>query len=95
MLDLAVAPKKATNLTLNTKTLEMARSLGINLSQTVDALLAAEVKRIYWERWNAENKEAIDHYNARIAEEGTFAEQVNRWLAEQGEDASGPVQKAA
>jgi antitoxin CcdA len=89
MLDLTAAPKKATNLTLNTKTLEMARSLGINVSQTVDVLLAAEIKRIYWERWNAENKDAIDHYNARIAAEGTFAQQVNQWLAEQGEDASG------
>lgn len=94
MLKLSTAPKKATNLTLNTKTLEMARSLGINVSQTVDVLLAAEVKRIYWERWNAENKDAIDHYNARIATEGTFAQQVNQWLAEQGEEAADLVQKA-
>ena len=64
------APKKATNLSLNSKTLEMARALGMNISQTVDALLTAEVKRRYWENWNEENKEAIAAYNARIAKEG-------------------------
>ncbi len=42
----------------------------MNISQTVDVLLAAEVKRRYWERWNEDNKEAIDAYNARIAREG-------------------------
>lgn len=64
------APKKATNLTLNAKVLEVARELGMNLSQTVDELLAAEVRRRYWERWNEDNKEAIAAYNGRIAKEG-------------------------
>ena len=45
------APKKATNLSLNSKVLEMARELGMNVSQTVDGLLAEEVKRRYWEKW--------------------------------------------
>ncbi|MEN9630618.1 MAG: hypothetical protein RJA10_3846, partial [Pseudomonadota bacterium] len=31
---------------------------------------AQEVQRRYWERWNEENKPAIEHYNARIAREG-------------------------
>jgi len=64
------APKRATNLSLNSKVLDMARELGMNISQTVDALLAEEVTRRYWERWNEENKEAIAEYNARIAREG-------------------------
>jgi antitoxin CcdA len=64
------APKRATNLTLNSRVLDMARELGLNVSATVDALLSQEVQRLYWERWNAQNKEAIDHYNARIAREG-------------------------
>jgi len=70
MLRFDKAPKKATNLSLNSKVLEMARDLGMNVSQTVDELLAAEVKRRYWERWNEDNKEAIAAYNARIAKEG-------------------------
>ena len=70
MLKFNDAPKKATNLSLNSKVLEMARELGMNVSQTVDALLAAEVQRRYWEKWNEENKEAVAAYNARIAKEG-------------------------
>lgn len=70
MLQFDKAPKKATNLSLNSKVLEMARELGMNVSQTVDALLMEEVKRRYWEQWNERNKEAIAAYNARIAKEG-------------------------
>lgn len=64
------APKKATNLSLNAKVLEMARELGMNISQTVDALLTEEVKRRYWEKWQAENQDAFAEYNARVAREG-------------------------
>lgn len=70
MLKFDDAPKKATNLSLNSKVLEIARELGMNVSQTVDELLAAEVRRRYWQRWNEENQEAIAEYNARIASEG-------------------------
>jgi antitoxin CcdA len=63
-------PKRPTNLSLDAGVLDMARELGMNVSATVDALLAEEVRRRYWERWNEENKEAIEHYNARIAREG-------------------------
>jgi antitoxin CcdA len=70
MLRFDNAPKKATNLSLNSKVLEMARELGMNVSQTVDGLLAEEVKRRYWEKWAEENKEGIAAHNARIAKEG-------------------------
>ena len=70
MLRFEHAPKKATNLSLNSKVLEVAREMGMNLSQTVDALLADEVKRRYWEQWNERNKDAVDEYNARIAKYG-------------------------
>ena len=70
MLSFNGAPKKATNLSLNTKVLETARELGMNISQTVNTLLAEEVKRRYWEQWNERNKDAIDAYNARIAKHG-------------------------
>lgn len=70
MLKFDDAPKRATNLSLNSKVLEMAKELGMNISQTVDTLLAEEVKRRYWERWKQENKHAIEEYNERIAREG-------------------------
>jgi antitoxin CcdA len=70
MLQFDKAPKKATNLSLNARVLEMARELGMNISQTVDGLLAKEVERRYWAQWNERNKDAIDAYNARIAKYG-------------------------
>jgi antitoxin CcdA len=76
------APKRPTNLSLNAKVLEAARELGINISQTVDHLLAEEVRRLYQEKWLSENRQAIDEYNARIEREGTFSQRVQRWLAE-------------
>ena len=70
MLRFDDGPKRPTNLSLNAKVLDMARELGMNLSQTVDALLAEEVRKRYWERWNDENREAVQAYNERIAREG-------------------------
>lgn len=70
MLRFDNSPKKPTNLSLNSKVLEMAREMGMNVSQTVDTLLAAEVRRRYWAQWNAENKEAVAEYNARLARDG-------------------------
>ena len=70
MLNFNNAPKKATHLSLNSKVLEKARELDMNVSQTVDALLAAEVRRCYWKKWNEDNKDGIAEYNARISREG-------------------------
>ena len=70
MLHFESAPKKATNLTLNSKVLALAKEMGMNISQTVDALLTEEVKRRYWAQWNEQNKDAIAAYNARIEQEG-------------------------
>ena len=70
MLRFEDAPKKPTNLSLNADVLAMARELGMNVSRTVDALLAEEVKRQYWVRWNEQNRDAIDQYNQRIEQEG-------------------------
>lgn len=66
----AAPTKRPINLSLTSKTVDMAKELGINLSQTVDAWLSEEVKRRYWERWREDNREAIDEYNQRIAKEG-------------------------
>jgi antitoxin CcdA len=72
------APKRAIHLTLNSQVLALAREMGLAISSTVDQLLAAEVERVYWERWRHENAAAIAHYNARIAQEGTFSQRVQQ-----------------
>jgi antitoxin CcdA len=80
MLNLDDGPKRATNLTLNAKVLDMARELGMNISQTVDALLAEEVRKRYWERWNEENKEAIAAYNERVEREGLVMQKYRTFM---------------
>jgi antitoxin CcdA len=76
------APKRAINLSLNSKVLDMAREMGLNISQTVDALLTEEVLRVYRQRWQQDNAEAIAHYNERIAREGTFSQRIRAHSAE-------------
>ena len=70
MKSASATSKRPVNLSINARTLDLAKELGMNLSQTVDSFLTAEVQRRYWERWNDDNKDAIDAYNARIEQEG-------------------------
>jgi antitoxin CcdA len=87
------APKRPVNLTLNSKVLDMARELGLNISQTVDALLTEEVLRRHWARWNEDNKEAIAHYNERVAREGLFSDRYRSFM--RGDVADEPHEDAA
>ncbi|MFC7459607.1 type II toxin-antitoxin system CcdA family antitoxin [Hydrogenophaga defluvii] len=99
MIHFENGPKKATNLTLNAKVLEMAKSMGMNISQTVDALLAKEVERRYWERWNEDNKEAVAAYNERIRRDGIWGSQYRSFARGLGDgreaDEAPSSQKAA
>ncbi|PIQ52776.1 MAG: post-segregation antitoxin CcdA [Comamonadaceae bacterium CG12_big_fil_rev_8_21_14_0_65_59_15] len=79
MLNFDNGVKNATNLSLNHKVLEVAREMGMNLSQTVGTLLADEVKRRYWAKWNEDNKEAIAAYNERVATYGLTLAKYRTW----------------
>lgn len=85
MRSLRDAPKRPINLSINSKVLDMAKEMGLNISQTVDALLTEEVMRQYWQRWQTDNAQAIADYNARIEREGTFSQRIRRYLAESAE----------
>ncbi len=89
MLHFENAPKKATNLSLNSRVLEAAREMGINISQTVDTLLAEEVKRLYWEKWNEDNKGAIDAYNQRVEAHGLPLAKYRTWGKGLGDGSKG------
>ena len=78
MIDLTDAPKKATNLSLNAKTLTLARELGMNLSQTVDELLAKEVTRRSVERWVANNPDTVAAYNRRVRKNGLWNDDLRK-----------------
>jgi len=79
------APKRAINLSLNSKVLDMARDMGMNISQTVDALLTEAVLKQHWERWNEDNAEAIAAYNERIEREGLFSDRVRTFMRPQSD----------
>lgn len=66
--------KRATNVSINQGLLEEAKALDINLSATLERALEAEVRARKRERWLAENREAIDAYNARVERDGVFSD---------------------
>jgi antitoxin CcdA len=80
MRSIRQAPKRPINLSLNAKVLDMAKDMGMNISQTVDALLTEEVLRQYWARWQHDNAEAIADYNARIEREGLFSDRYRTFM---------------
>ncbi|MFA5372352.1 MAG: type II toxin-antitoxin system CcdA family antitoxin [Sideroxydans sp.] len=69
------APKKATNLSINSDLLRQAKELHINLSQTVEDYLSSLVRQAKQQQWLAENAEFIAAYNKRIEKEGLPLEQ--------------------
>lgn len=68
------APRKATNLSVNSDLLRIARELGINLSRELEKRLEEIVAEKRRERWLAENQAAIDAYNQHIERHGTFSD---------------------
>lgn len=71
--DLA-APKKATNLTVNSDLLSQAKALGINISAVLEQSLAEQVKKLKAQAWVCENQSAIQAYNQDVEHNGTFSE---------------------
>jgi antitoxin CcdA len=71
---MSAAPKKATNLTLRVDLLEEARALGINLSQTLEDALEAELRRRREAAWRQENQAAIDAYARHVERDGVFSD---------------------
>ena len=68
------APKKPTNLSINSDLLNEAKALKINLSATLEAALINELKAARRDLWLAENKEAIDTCNKLADTHGLFAD---------------------
>ena len=73
------APKKATNLSINSDLLRQAKALHINLSQTVEEHLANLVREAKQQQWLTENAEFIAAYNKRIEKEGVFSDGLRRF----------------
>ena len=70
------APKKATNLSINSDLLKKAKALDINLSAALEQALAEQVRAKQRARWLTENRAAIAAYNASVESHGTFSDSV-------------------
>jgi antitoxin CcdA len=68
------APKKATNLSLNSDLLLKTRALNINLSATLEQALQEKLKAVEAEKWQKENVQAISSYNQFVEENGCFSD---------------------
>ena len=69
------APKKPTNLSLNSDLLKKAKELSVNLSATLEQALRAKLAEAEAENWAKENKRAIKAYNEFVDENGLFADE--------------------
>jgi len=68
------APKKATNLSINSSLLNKARDLEINLSATLERALEDKIRETSRQKWAEQNKAALDNCNALAEEHGLFAD---------------------
>jgi antitoxin CcdA len=68
------APKKPTNVSINSDLLSKARDMNINLSATLELALAEALKQKQRERWLAENQQAIEAYNEHVEKNGVFSD---------------------
>ena len=68
------APRKATNLSINSDLLNKTKELDVNLSATLEQALAAILKQKQRSRWVEENRDAIRVYNAHVEKYGVFSD---------------------
>ncbi len=72
------APKKATNLSINSDLLRQAKAYGINLSATLEASLEALIRKEKEKQWLEETRDAVEEYNEYIRKNGTLAMRIRK-----------------
>lgn len=73
------APKKPTNLSVNSDLLSKSRALDINLSATLEQALQSKLAQANAEQWASENRRAIRAYNQFVEEHGCFGEEYKEF----------------
>jgi antitoxin CcdA len=68
--------KKPVNVSIQSELLEAARAEDINLSATLEAALAHELRIRRRDRWRAENAGAIEAYNRDVDQNGSFGDRT-------------------
>lgn len=73
------APKKPTNVSINSDLLEKAKTLKINLSATLEKALAEQLRNELRAAWVRENADSIQVYNQFVETNGTFSDSVRKF----------------
>lgn len=73
------AAKRATNVSVKTDLLVMARKAGINLSATLERAVSEELRTLARRRWREKSKEAIDEYNLFVRDHGVFSDSTRKF----------------
>lgn len=68
------APKKSTNLSINSDLLRKAKEYHINLSRALEQRLVEMLLEEKRREWKEENRDAIEAYNRRIEADGVFSD---------------------
>jgi len=69
-----VSSKKAVNVSIKSELIDAARAEDINLSATLEAALTDQLRIRRRDRWQTENKAAIEAYNRDVDENGSFGD---------------------
>ena len=69
-LNKSVAAKRTTHISLPSELIEEARRLYIDISKACEQGLELQVAKSRAERWQEENREAIEYWNAYVDEHG-------------------------
>jgi len=69
------APKKPTNLSVNSDLLKKTKALNINLSATLEQALRTKLAMNLEKKWKKGNKRAIQTYNDFVEDNGLFADE--------------------
>lgn len=70
----AKAPKRATNLSVDSELLRQAKAHGVNLSQTFETALRGAVREAEARAWRERNREAIEAANELANAAGLFSD---------------------
>jgi antitoxin CcdA len=68
------APKKPTNLSINSDLLAKAKGLKLNLSATLEIALAEQVQKAERDNWLKQNQAAIEASNEFVEKYGLFSD---------------------
>lgn len=71
--------KRAVNLRINKSLIDQAKSMHINLSQTLETSLVEILREKQKEAWLKDNRDAVDAYNQRIESNGVFSDSIRRF----------------